>query len=69
MRNLFKWRVTVPVNTTAIIYLPVSSEKEVREGDRPATEVEGIRFMKIENGKALFEIGSGEYIFSINEHK
>ena len=62
--NLFKWRVTVPANTTAIVYLPVGSEKQVMESGKPATTVEGIRFVKIENGKALFEIGSGSYSFS-----
>jgi hypothetical protein len=36
----------------------------VLEGGQPAAKVEEIEFIKIENGKALFKIGSGSYSFS-----
>jgi alpha-L-rhamnosidase len=61
--DLFKWSITVPANTTAIVYMPVDAEKKVTENGKPVTEAEGVKFVRIENGKAIFEVGSGNYAF------
>lgn len=67
--NLFKWHLSIPANTSAIIYLPVVSEQKVMEGGQSVethggASLKGIKFMRMENGKVLFEIGSGSYSFS-----
>lgn len=62
--NQFNWRITVPVNTQALIYVPAATEKEVKEGDKAAVDNKDIRFVKMENGFAVYEIGSGDYAFS-----
>ena len=59
----FKWKISIPANTTAKIYIP-AEEKTVMEGDKPAMNGNGIKFLKNENGKAIFLLGSGDYSLS-----
>ena len=56
--------VTVPVNTTAIICVPASDLKDVTESGKPAEHLEGGQFLNFDNGRALFEVGSGTYRFA-----
>jgi alpha-L-rhamnosidase len=60
----FSWNITIPANSTATVYMPATSEKAVLENAKPATIAEGIKFIKMEDGNAVFEIGSGNYSFS-----
>jgi alpha-L-rhamnosidase len=60
----FDWEVTVPANSTAMVYVPAAEGAEVREGDAPAAEAEGVRFLRREGGAAVYEVGSGSYRFS-----
>jgi len=53
-----KWDITIPANTTAIIYIPAKNTNDVKS---PA---EGVKFIKLENGNAIFEIGHGDYSFT-----
>jgi alpha-L-rhamnosidase len=61
--NRFAWGVTVPVNTTATVYVPANDAAAVKEGDRPASEALGIKYLRMEAGGAVYEIGSGSYHF------
>jgi alpha-L-rhamnosidase len=58
--------VTLPANTTALIYLPASSADAVTEGGRPARSASGLRFVRMEDSAAVFEAGSGEYRFVVS---
>jgi hypothetical protein len=59
----FKLQVGIPANTIATVYVPASSEKSVLEGGKRASKALGIRFLRMENGRAVYEIGSGSYSF------
>jgi alpha-L-rhamnosidase len=61
----FHLKVTVPVNTTATVYVPASDAASVREGKVAAAEAKGAQFLRAENGYAIFAVGSGEYVFSV----
>ncbi|HEY4789700.1 MAG TPA: family 78 glycoside hydrolase catalytic domain [Bacteroidales bacterium] len=61
--GVFTWKITVPGNTKAIVYIPAGSEKEVSENGKSASSAEGIRFLHMEGKLAVFEIGSGDYTF------
>jgi hypothetical protein len=61
--NTFTLNVTVPANTTATVYIPAGSAKNVTESGRPATEAEGAQFLQIKQGTAVFSVGSGHYRF------
>ncbi len=60
----FYWGLTVPANTTAILYIPATSENSVKEGKKQASESEGLRFIGMEGDRAIYEAGSGTYDFS-----
>jgi len=59
----FTLNVTIPANTTATVYVPARDAETVTEGGRPATGAEAVRFLRMDQGKAVFAIGSGHYQF------
>ena len=59
----FLWDITIPGNTKAILYIPANSRSDVTENGEKPSAGDGIKFLKMENGRALFEAGSGEYHF------
>ncbi len=59
----FLWNVAVPPNTTATIYVPANDAAAVTEGNQPAGQSEGVRFVRMEAGSAVYSVGSGTYAF------
>ncbi len=59
----FTWNVTIPVNTTATLYVPAGDAASVKESDRLAAQMPGIKYVRMEAGAAVYEIGSGTYHF------
>ncbi|MDP2883785.1 MAG: glycoside hydrolase family 78 protein [Ignavibacteria bacterium] len=57
----FKLDVIIPPNTTALVYLPTSDPKSVREGGK--TKLSEVKYVRQEAGCAVFEVGSGTYKF------
>jgi alpha-L-rhamnosidase len=57
--------ITIPPNATAIVYVPAIDVGQVTESGRPATQAVGIHFLRLENGNALFSVGSGSYRFAV----
>jgi alpha-L-rhamnosidase len=56
--------VVVPANTTASVCLPTDDVASVTESGKAVAKVAGVKFLRMENGNALFEIGAGDYKFS-----
>lgn len=61
----FKWKVTIPANTMARISIPAKSAAQIKENGQKATDVKGIRFIQMEEDRAVFELGSGDYSFVV----
>ena len=61
--NTCNYRFVVPANTTATVYILASSEKEVFESGKKASKSAGLKFLRMEKGKAVYEVESGEYKF------
>ena len=61
--NRLSMQVSVPVNTTAVIHVPTSDPDSVTESGRPVASSSGIKYLGMEQGKALYEVGSGDYSF------
>jgi alpha-L-rhamnosidase len=59
----FHWDITVPVNTTATVYLPAKRAEDAKESGKPALRAKGVQFLRMENGRAVFSVGSGSYRF------
>ncbi|MBI4889037.1 MAG: family 78 glycoside hydrolase catalytic domain, partial [Acidobacteria bacterium] len=57
------YSATVPANTTATLFLPAASPASVKEGGKAAETANGVRFLRHENGKAVFELQPGAYNF------
>lgn len=62
--RLYKHKINIPVNTSAIIYIPGSDPDRIFENGIRASESKGIRFLRTENGYVVYEAGSGTYNFS-----
>ena len=60
----FTLNVTIPANTTATVYVPAKDAESVTEGDLPAAKAEGVQLVRMDNGKAVFAVGSGQYRFA-----
>jgi alpha-L-rhamnosidase len=61
--NNFFWDIMVPGNSKAIVFIPANAKSDVTENGEKATKAGGIKFLRMEQGRAVFEIGSGEYHF------
>jgi len=59
--------VTIPANTTATVYVPAKSASAVTEGGRSAGTAEGVRFLRMEDGSAVYAVGSGRYALVVRE--
>ena len=61
--NDFHWQIQVPVNTTATVMVPARSAEDVLESGRPAAQARGVKFERMDNGRAVLTVGSGTYTF------
>jgi len=63
-KGTFSLSVTIPVNTTATIELPVKNSSPVQEGGRNVASRTEIKSLPSGDGNAQFQIGSGTYHFT-----
>jgi alpha-L-rhamnosidase len=59
----FSLNATVPANASAFIWVPAKAASAVTEGVHAYTQFPGGRFLRMEEGAAVFEVGSGTYQF------
>jgi len=62
----FEWKISIPANTSALVYIPANSEKQVTESGKSINKISGIQFLRMEGSNAVFEVGSGHYDFVSN---
>jgi alpha-L-rhamnosidase len=55
--------VAVPVGATATVWVPAKDAAGVTEGGKPAGQAEGVTFLRMERGAAVFAVGGGTYGF------
>lgn len=55
--------ITIPPNTTATVFVPAKDADSVTESSKPASEVTGVKFLRMENNVAVYAVGSGIYQF------
>jgi alpha-L-rhamnosidase len=53
--KMFDWQIEIPANTTATVFVPAAGLK--------AVAVRNAKADRFENGRAIFELGSGKYHF------
>ena len=59
----FHWNITVPANTTATVYVPAKDAAAVTESGKPASEAEGVKFLRMEKDRAVYQVSAGSYGF------
>jgi alpha-L-rhamnosidase len=59
----FRWNMTVPVNTTATVYVPATSAESITENGKPMSQARGVKLVKMESGRVVCSVGSGSYCF------
>jgi len=55
--------VTIPANTTATVYVPAKDVAGVTESGKPVAKADGMKFLRMENDAAVYDVGSGTYRF------
>ncbi|MGH2533130.1 MAG: family 78 glycoside hydrolase catalytic domain [Thermomicrobiales bacterium] len=55
--------VAIPANVTATVYVPAADAAHVTEGGKPAGNAPGVTFLRQDADRAVFAIGSGQYVF------
>jgi alpha-L-rhamnosidase len=56
--------VVVPANTTATVCIPTSDLAGITERGQRVEQAKGVKFLRQEIGKAIFEVESGDYKFA-----
>ena len=59
----FKLNVSIPVNSTAEVWVPVKGNRFEQTSTNPVKKSKDIRFLKSESGYNIYEVGSGDYSF------
>jgi fibronectin type 3 domain-containing protein len=57
-------QLEVPVNTSAVVFVPASAGTTVYESGVPAQTANGVQLLQRENSRAQFLVGSGTYVFT-----
>ncbi len=65
--NKFTLKVTIPVNSTASIYILAKRPDLVKESGQSTDLVNDVSFLKMDGRYAVFQVQSGDYSFSSNE--
>jgi alpha-L-rhamnosidase len=62
----FTWNITVPANTSAMVYIPATSSNNITESSQLAAKCEGVEFVGMKNNRAVYKVASGTYSFISN---
>ncbi|MNL46403.1 Bacterial alpha-L-rhamnosidase [compost metagenome] len=63
----FELSVTIPVNTTATVYIPATEKQQLTESNVLVKDKAEVKFIGYENGRAILQVGSGNYTFKVQE--
>lgn len=64
-KSAFEWKISIPANTKAEIYLPTTVLSSILESNRKLKNDKDIQILRQEKSGTWFAIGSGDYQFKI----
>ena len=64
-KSKFQWKIQVPVNTSAEVWLPASDTDQITESGKPVSATGDITFIRYDSGYAVFNTGSGTYFYEV----
>jgi alpha-L-rhamnosidase len=56
--------VAIPANTTATVWVPAANAASVKESGVAAAKARGVKFVRMDQDAAVFDVTSGKYSFS-----
>ena len=56
--------VTIPANSTATVYVPAKAAGDVMVNGQKLSKADHVTFLRMEDDRAVLQVGSGKYIFS-----
>ncbi|MDR3268626.1 MAG: glycoside hydrolase family 78 protein [Tannerella sp.] len=59
--NRTHWHISIPGNTSAIVYVPTADKDGITEEGANFALAEGVKFLETKDGFTVYEIGSGDY--------
>ena len=62
--KIFTLDITVPANTTATVWVPAKNPTLVSEGAKATEQSNNLKYLRMENGAAVYEVASGTYHFN-----
>ncbi|MCY3018270.1 MAG: alpha-L-rhamnosidase N-terminal domain-containing protein [Planctomycetota bacterium] len=62
-RETVTMEITIPANTTATVYVPAKDAAGVTESGKPTGKVDGVKFLQMEDNRAVYAVGSGTFRF------
>lgn len=57
----FNWKIEVPPNTSATVYVPKMAKSSVTESGKPLGQARGLKLLRGENDRIVLQLGSGKY--------
>ena len=63
----FKMDISIPVSSSATVYVPAEDQSNVLEDGKEHELAVGIEFLRMEDGYAVFNVESGTYSFQVLE--
>ncbi|MFC5282783.1 glycoside hydrolase family 78 protein [Pedobacter alpinus] len=64
-KKAFTWEITIPANTSAEVYLPADSQKNIKENGKSVQQADGIEFIRQDGKNMIYKVNSGNYTFQI----
>jgi alpha-L-rhamnosidase len=65
----FELEASIPANTHATVYVPAHAVVEITESGRPLARAKGVKFVRMEDGRAVLHVVSGSYRFRSRPEK
>lgn len=62
--KIVQYTFTIPANTSATLYLPVSSSKNIKENGKSIKKSVGVKYVGTEKDYVTLELQAGNYLFS-----
>lgn len=63
--DTFSLNVSIPANTTAMVYVPAKAEDLIRENGRNISKLKEITSIGKVKGYVILQVGSGNYLFNV----
>jgi len=66
-KDAFYMDVTVPIGSTATVYVPTNDKNSITEGNKAASKSDGLKFSSIKGNYVIYEAVSGTYNFKVKK--